>query len=146
MGTKIKKHGIKISEAKAEIEAILEEINGRAATWTADYSSIKGVAQSAERMLEEAGLSQSARIGAVVFCEGFGPDSKSYRYAVVTTGFSLKRYRDGWRLMGAWRDDRKYGPTDWDLEISAEQARLITKTALRGFKAPTPIFEEAQAA
>ncbi len=140
----IKKSGLNIENSREQIEAVLTEVNGiRGARWTADYSDIASIAKEAEEELKEAGLSESARVGAVVRHPGFCPAAKAYRYSVRTTSFTIKRTAKGWNLMSAaeahrYPDSRR----DWKVSLSDRQARLIAQQVLGTFEVSPFLFSE----
>ncbi|GGB03683.1 hypothetical protein GCM10011491_34820 [Brucella endophytica] len=131
---KIGKHGIKIDDLE-QVEAVLAEVNGpRASKWVADFLTVTGISAKADKKLDAAGLSASARIGAVVEFYGHVPDTKAYKYAVKTTHFKLRLFKDGWRLAHA--EEAYRHPTssrNWRVLLTDLQIYLVAKIALEGF-------------
>lgn len=99
---KIGKRGIRIDDEQALAEAF-DAVNGRATEWALDAANAIRRAAEAEERLERNGVAKARRVGCTAKVEGSGPSSKSYKWAVKTTDYTLRRFGDGWRLTSVER-------------------------------------------
>lgn len=84
------------------------EVNGKASTYTLDAGDLRVLAQEAEDVLIQKGVTQKNRAGAEIEFRPAGKQA-SNRYAnmagaSITTRVKLRRAKDGWRLLDAARD------------------------------------------
>ncbi len=84
------------------------EVNGKASTYTLDAGDLRLLAQEAEDVLIQKGVTQKNRTGTEVEFRPAGKQA-SNRYAnmagaSITTRVKLRRVTDGWRLLDAARD------------------------------------------
>ncbi len=130
------KRGIKLSDTEA-LENALDKVNGKAERWTLNVNCIVKLAEDAEKQLANAGLSNSARSGALAVFYGYAPASKSYRNSVITTKMTLKRCAEGWRVMNL--ETNRMNPADSRrgeifVKLTQEQYRKAEKFALGHFE------------
>ena len=86
------------------INAALDKVNGKAVAHTINtYAGVALIADRAEDLLDERGVTQKGRVGTTVIYTPSGPSASSYKYAAVSTTITLKRVADGWRLIDATR-------------------------------------------
>ncbi|MBY5453911.1 hypothetical protein HFO91_30500 [Rhizobium leguminosarum] len=99
------------TEAQKDIVmGFMKSINGRSKAHVITYfSEFEAIAKMAEGYLDHAKVSKKDRIGCTADYADAGPDSKSYDYAMTVNDVYLRRYAEGWRLMGARKIDVRYG-------------------------------------
>lgn len=128
----IKEEATNLQNDKAQ--QMLDEVNGRAKSFTLDISDLSKIAQRAENQLDESGLPKSKRVGAIVFYAPAGPSAKRYKYNAISTTVTLRRVKNGWRLIDASRcSARPQEPEHFRVRISPEQSEIITAHAMRNY-------------
>lgn len=97
---------ILVNQENAEqIEQELREANGRARSHTINsFAEVEEIAEVAEEVLDDFGLSPSYRPGAYAEWRSQAPSVNAYRNWANVTGICLKRTRDGWVL---WKVARR---------------------------------------
>ena len=121
----------------SEIEELLKKANGKAAAHAiTDAADVVDIASLVERMLDDTGISQKARVGTRVSYIPGGP-GKSYAKLgrhVITTHITLVRRTGGWRLVSAARAeiyaDKK---RTLDVVVTPEAAADIQRIAMADF-------------
>lgn len=112
---------------------LLDDINGRAELHTLDAMDVESLANEAEEVLAEKGVTQKCRIGAEFEYRPAGKEaSNSYARKAsprITTRVHLRRVTDGWRLVKATRDRSWVNqPSLWRLSVSpSAQANIVAK-------------------
>jgi hypothetical protein len=84
---------------EAALKTAIESIRDRATTWSHSASGIRNIAARAEARLETVGIPQTNRIGIEAVQTSEGPSANSYSYGVKGSKITLKRSKDGWRLV-----------------------------------------------
>lgn len=140
---KAPRHGFKITDTSPEnikaVEAYLRSVNGKAEQHTTNgFWSIEGLATGAEADLERARVPKTARPGCQAYqCDG-GIGVMSYKYEITVTGLSLKRFREGWRLMSAHRTtSRPLERSIFTVRIPEQYIEEMKRKAVKGFR-PLP--------
>lgn len=121
----------------ATIEDLLKKANGKAAAHAiTDAADVSDIASIVEKMLDDTGISQKARVGTRVSYIPEGP-GKSYAksgHYVITTHITLVRRTGGWRLVSAARAeiyaDKK---RRLDVVVTPEAADEIQRIAMKPF-------------
>lgn len=131
----IGKRGLKV-EQKDEIKGALEEVNGRASRWTADYADIVAMVKAADAQLDNAGLPASYRAGATAECFTSAPSAGSYSYAVKGNRILLRRFGKEWRVVGIeseylYPKESRAGRVY--VHVTADQAERIKAAAIAPF-------------
>ena len=88
---------IKVSDTTA-VQELLDEVNGRANSWTAEVSNVVAAAQNAEKTLASRQLAATYRKGAVAVYTTQGPSAGAYRSSVIGNKVILERFAEGWRV------------------------------------------------
>ena len=134
MSYEISKFGIKISETE-KLEEALDAVNGRASRFILTASEAVGFAKDAEQQLVKAGIAPTFRPGATATFYGFAPD-KGYSYSVATTKMTMRRFKEGWRVMSVERTSMYPGDSKSGkiiVTLSDEQYRKAVKHHLGHF-------------
>jgi hypothetical protein len=87
------------NQAFHALDQALEQVNGRATSFTLSSWNILNLALEAEKWLDKHDLPKKARTGARVFHRPGGPSTKSYKYNAATTEVILERRSAGWVLL-----------------------------------------------
>ena len=124
---------IKINDTAA-IQALLDEVNGRATSWTADVDDIVDAANSAEEVLANRQLAATYRKGAVAVYTTRGPGANAYRSAVIGNWVKLERFAEGWCVVEISRADIYPKQSERiKLTISEDQRDRIVANAISDF-------------
>lgn len=117
------------------IEDELETVNGRSESFTITSArAVRDIADAAEKRLADAGVPVAQRVGAVVAYRPNGPSASAYKYAARTTRITLRRVKDGWRLVGVARSDVwPREPEVFTITIGPDVADTVAKHALKPF-------------
>jgi hypothetical protein len=122
-----------LAEFQPALNAAFDVANGRAAANTLKALDAIDAARNAEKALETMGVPKALRAGTEVWHLGAGPSSKSYKYEVATTEFTLRRDRKGnWALIDVSRVKAFPGTSAGYRMMVSDAARdAIVKHALR---------------
>ena len=132
MTKKIK--AIKIADVTA-IEALLDQVNGKATSWTADTDMVVSAARDAEALLVNRQLPATYRKGAVAVFTTRGPSASSYRNSVIGNEITLERFAEGWRVTAIERKGIYPKQSErLKLTISEDQKNRILANAVSGFE------------
>ena len=125
---------IKITNT-AKIDEALRAVNGKARSFTVQAADIHALSIAAEAKMARGGLTQKARVGAVLTHRPAGPSANSYRYAAISTKIELTKTTGGWWLTGVER------ASVWPKEsaqsvvsVSQTVADTIALNSLDGFR------------
>ncbi|MGO7821218.1 hypothetical protein ACC684_28620 [Rhizobium ruizarguesonis] len=95
---------------KDAVVDFMKSINGRSkAHVITEFWEFEKLAKMAEGYLDHAKVSKKDRVGCTADYADAGPDTKSYDYAMTVSDVYLRRYAEGWRLMGARKIDVRHG-------------------------------------
>ena len=118
------------------VDAMLASVNGRATTHTIDRAlQVAEYAERAEKQMEEAGIPQVERVGAILIAAPPGPSANAYKYQAISTMITLRRFAGKeWRLMTAERVTLKPRQAEtFGLSITRAAADSVVRKALGPF-------------
>ena len=118
-----------------KVEEALSAVNGKARSFTVQAADIHALSIAAEAKMARGGLTQKARVGAVLTHRPAGPSANSYKYAAISTKIELTKTTGGWWLTGVER------ASVWPKEsaqsvvsVSQTVADTIALNSLDGFR------------
>lgn len=107
---------------EAPIRAALAAVNGRANAFTVTLMvELVDLAERAEKVLENRGVTKANRRNARVTYVPPGPNAKKYKYSAKSTRVTLERTSSGWRLIDV-REDSVYPKSSETFLISVTKA------------------------
>lgn len=126
---------IQINEKNRDkINDVLSETAGNAYAHTISvYYELEELVQRAEQKLDASGLLVKDRRSARLTFSPAGPGSAYAKKArnITTTRVIIERGANGWLLKSVERIEKpSYQKEGWDMEITAEQAGIITAHAM----------------
>jgi hypothetical protein len=121
------------NQAFYALDQAVEQINGRATSFTMSSWNILNLVLEAEKWLDKHDLPKKVRPGARVFHRPSGPSANSYKYNAATTEVVLERRSSGWVLLEIKRGTvrPKQGATTRYI-ISETTRDVIVRNALAG--------------
>ncbi|MGM4990513.1 hypothetical protein [Tardiphaga sp. 841_E9_N1_2] len=123
--------GIAVADTNALNEHI-SAIRGAATSWTYTVADVQRLAMEAEARLSKLFLAPTHRRGAVATARSAGPSAAAYRYSVSGADVTLRRAKDGWRLVNYQRCDVYPRSIEKiDIRISQDQAEKSVETMRR---------------
>lgn len=127
---------IKICDANGKkIQALLDEVNGKAHSFTIQYAEdVFKYASSAEAELEASKLAKSERVGAFAVATPAGPSANSYKYAARSTSIRMERGSTGWFLVDVSKADVfPKQPERLRISITEDQADIIKRKSIADY-------------
>lgn len=130
--------------ALANVQAALDDVNGRAIAHTYSASDVQRIICAVERDLDQSGVTVAHRAGTVVTASSGVPVAKAYKYPAVANRITLRRTGSAWMLDAVTKVERYTGPGGSeriDVTISPEARDDVVRNALDGFtvRAPAPV-------
>jgi hypothetical protein len=138
--------GIAVTDTDALNEHI-SGIRGAATSWTYSAADVQRIAVEVEARLSKLCLAPTHRNGAVATARSAGPSAAAYRYSVSGADVTLRRAKDGWRLVDYQRCDVYPRSVEKiDIHISPDQAEKSVETMRRQIRVTVVAQSEKAAA
>ena len=127
------KEWTKLAKYDDAANAMFDAANGRAKTYVTEIGNCERLADRAERLMDERGMTKGARAGTILtHCGGTPSSTHPSTYACTTV--VMRRTRTDWRLVSVERFDRYPGKDEiFNLKVGEEGMAQILAAATEHF-------------